>query len=1227
MKQKVNRMYKNVNLSLLMATLLTASLPLAAQTPIPRQRALISQPANDRQLVTLSGNTHPLARRPEFDRGAAPPDLPMQRMMLVLKRSAEQEAALARLMAEQQDSSSPNYHRWLTPVEFGERFGPAPQDIKAITDWLELHGFQVNEISNGRTYIEFSGNAAQVEGAFHTSIHGFEVERAQHWANVSDPQIPAALAPVVAGVATLHNFLSKPQLVISKQKRTARFRSGVDRPHFTDGFGDYSLAPADYATIYNIKPLYNAGINGNGVNIAVLGRSNINLQDVASFRQVFNLPNNNPQLVINGPDPGNLGGGEEGEAVLDTTWAGAVAPNATVKFVISASTNSADGVDLSEAYAVNHNVGAVMTESFGSCEANYTQAQATSISNLAQQAAAEGITYTVSTGDNGSDGCDDPNSVYSATQPVSVNILASTPYNVAVGGTQFDDTNGGGPFWDASSGNALSYIPEDVWNENCNENSCFDNFSLWAGSGGVSMYFPKPSWQTGVTGIPNDTHRHLPDVSLTAAIHDPYLLCIDGSCTPDIFGNVNFAQIGGTSAAAPSFAGIMALVVQKTGSRQGQADAVLYRLASTANFAQCNGSNLTPLPSSGCIFNDVTVGTNAVPGEPNFGGPGETYDATTGYDMATGLGSVNAYNLVTKWSGGGGGSGSPAVTFSPTSISFGSVPVGASKAANIKLTNSGSAMLTISGLSITGSNQSSFSETNNCGGSLGAGANCTITATFRPQSTGSLSAALTVSDNAAGSPQSVGLSGSGTSCTYSLSATSQTFSTAAATGSVAVNTQAGCGWNASSNAGSWLQITSGASGTGSGTVTYNVPANTGAAARIGTLSIAGKTDTVTQAGTATGTPSALRFIPITPCRVADTRTANGPFGGPVLAAGATRQFVVPSSSCGVPTSAQAYSMNVTVVPAEPLDALTVWPSGQPEPNVSTLNSLDGRIKANAAIIPAGTSGGVNVAVTDRTHVILDINGYFVPASNSSALQFYPVTPCRIADTRYGSGPLAGPFLRSGSTRAFPVLASSCRLPADAKAYSLNLTAVPREPINYLTAWPTGAPEPTASTLNAPTGTVTANASIVEAGTSGNVSMYTTGNTDLIIDVNGYFAPPASGGLSLYALTPCRALDSRNPTGSNPFTGTRAVSISNGGCGAPPTAHAYVLNATVVPPGALDYLTLWATGQTEPNVSTLNAFDGAISSNMAIVPAVNGSVDAYASNATQLILDLAGYFAP
>ena len=374
------------------------------------------------------------------------------------------------------------------------------------------------------------------------------------------------------------------------------------------------------------------------------------------------------------------------------------------------------------------------------------------------------------------------------------------------------------------------------------------------------------------------------------------------------------------------------------------------------------------------------------------------------------------------------------------------------------------------------------------------------------------------------------------------------------------------------------------------------------------------------------TKTALNFVPVAPCRVADTRNANGPFGGPILSGNSTRGFPIPASACNIPANAMAYSLNFTVVPPGKLSFLTAFACGEQRPLASTLNS-DGRIKAVAGIVPGNLEdGSVCVYVTEDTQLVLDIDGYFIPSFETGGLAFFTVSPCRVVDTRQAAGPLGGPTMSGNTTRTFPLLSSSCNIPASAQAYSLNYTAVPREPkLSFLTTWPSGQPQPVVSTLNASTSTVTANAAIVPAGTNGDVDVFVTENADLVIDVNGYFAPPATGGLSYHVLSPCRVVDTRIQ--GSPFTGERDVNVFSSGCAAPSTAQAYAVNATVVPPQPLDYLTLWAQGARQPLVSTLNASDAAITSNMAIVPTSNGQISTFVPQSAQLVVDISGYFAP
>jgi Pro-kumamolisin, activation domain/Bacterial Ig-like domain (group 3) len=662
--------------------------------------------------VTLTGNVPPLARA-EFDRGAVADAQPMTRILLLLKRGDEQEAALQDALAKQQDKSSPSYHQWLTPEEFGTLYGPADADIQAVTQWLESQGFTVEKVYGGKTVIEFSGTAGQVGGAFGTAIRNYQVAGKNYVANASDPQIPAALAPVVAGIVSLNNFPRQSHARVVGVARKIAGKPGLE-PLFTfpspSGSGSfYGLAPGDFATIYNTAPLLNAAskTDGTGQTIAIVGETNINVADVEAFRQMFGLPANftAANVILNGEDPGVTSTDEEAEADLDTEWSGAVAPGATVNLVVSASTPASQGIDLSALYIIEHNLAGVMSESYGNCEAGLGTAGNAFYNALWEEAAAQGITVMVSAGDGGSAGCDDFKTATTASKGLAVSGIASTPYNVAVGGTDFDQVNKWSTYWSATNNattgaSALSYIPEIPWNQSCAQiglSGCGTSapngsLNIVAGSGGPSSTYGKPEWQMGVTGVPNDSHRDLPDVSLFASPGfdgTGYVYCqsdqtLSGAQTCDISnagsGILDFGIVGGTSASAPAFAGIMALVNQYQAAnggtnRQGNANFVLYALVKKTG-ASCTSS---ATEAAGCVFNDVThgnsvlptggvgVGTNSVPcagGSPNCsvtvaGSNGvlveptsattEAWTVTAGYDTVTGLGSVNANNLVTKW--------------------------------------------------------------------------------------------------------------------------------------------------------------------------------------------------------------------------------------------------------------------------------------------------------------------------------------------------------------------------------------------------------------------------------------------------------------------------------------------------------------------------------------------------------------------------------------------------
>jgi len=728
------RPFRSLPLFVLAGTLF-CGIAAIAQNAAPARR-IVSQ-IDESQLVTLRGTVHPLATA-AHDRGAAPDGMQLERMHLVLKRSASQETALRQLIGDLHTPGTASYHKWLTPDEFGKQFGPSDEDIAAVQTWLASHGFSVSKVNPGKQTIEFSGNVGLMRDAFHTSIHQYQVNGQTHYANASDPKIPAALAPVVGGFVSLNNFQVKSHL---KQLGEASYDPKTDKakPQWTIGPSgaaindNFVLSPADYAVQYDLNPLYSAGITGAGQTIAIINESNINVARVNSFRSIFGLPANPPQVIIDGNDPGvdginNPDGPNDAsvEAYLDVEWAGAVAPNATVDLVIGADTTLESGLVLAAEHAVYGNVAPIMSISFGNCESALGSGNQF-LSNLWEQAAAQGITVLVSTGDSGSAGCDNENSVEYASDGQQVSGWASTPFNVAVGGTDFYYSSFSqgqsavdaqlATYWNTALSNntptasILGHIPEQPWNNSQYGLDLFDQYSasdstpssnIVGGSGGASNCalatytssgatatctggYPKPAWQVG-TGVPADGVRDIPDVSLFAAngFNDSYypICAIDGDCQPvSSSGTLQIYGVGGTSASTPSFAGIMALVNQKYGP-QGQADFVLYPLAKQ-------------FPKA---FNDVTVGTNTVPcavgslnciavsnpatvvvtdsngnsvsvqeGEIGAGTTAE-YNAGVGYDLATGLGTVDANQLVTNW--GSVKFASTTTTLTPSSTSF-----------------------------------------------------------------------------------------------------------------------------------------------------------------------------------------------------------------------------------------------------------------------------------------------------------------------------------------------------------------------------------------------------------------------------------------------------------------------------------------------------------------------------------------------------------------------------
>ena len=583
-------------------------------------------------------SVHPLTRSLKST-GHAAADLPLDRMLLMLKPTDDQQQRLEALIAAQHDRQAPEYGQWLTPEEFAARFSPSPKDISAVVGWLERQGFVIGEIARGGRTIEYSGKVRQVELAFGTEMRHYDRDGISYLANATALAIPPDLDGIIGGIASLNDFHAQPQHHTQANPLT-KMATGAN-----------NLSPGDFSTIYNVAPLWSAGIDGTGQTIAIVGRTNFLMSDVTGFRTLFGLPVNTPQVLLNGADPGLVSQSEVLEALLDVQWAGGVAKNATIKFVLSASTNTTGGEMLSSVYSVNNNVASVLTSSFALCEAQLGSAN-TLYHHLWEQAAAQGISVIVAAGDSGSAGCDSGGTDHPATSGLAVNGIASTPYNLAVGGTQFNEAGADSAYWDATNSLAAHYatakawIPEVVWNESSASGG------LWSGAGGISTIYATPSWQTG-TGVPasdpgtSGHHRYMPDVSLSGASHDPYLVMLNGG----------LFTVGGTSAGAPSFAGIIALRNQKLNSRAGNPAPALYAMA-------------RQFPT---VFHDVVTGTNAVPCMAEtancVGGMLTGFEAGPGYDLASGLGSVNAYDLVMNWPTSAAVANGPAITsLSPASL-------------------------------------------------------------------------------------------------------------------------------------------------------------------------------------------------------------------------------------------------------------------------------------------------------------------------------------------------------------------------------------------------------------------------------------------------------------------------------------------------------------------------------------------------------------------------------
>jgi hypothetical protein len=868
----------------------------ASSAPVVPSRVV--DRVDDTQLVRLPGNTHPMAR-PEYERGLVEPTKLLEHIVLVLKRSPEQEKALAAFNERQYDPKSPDYHHWLHPEEFGRLYGPSDADIAAVKSWLESHGMHVEEVNKGKVTLFFSATVAQVQEAFHVEMHKYTVNNEQHIANDRDPQIPQALAPVVTGIASLHDFFPKHQSFrgdyVRRDMKTGKYtrlgpnpdspekdrtgglqtatngkegtvgtgQTGTGTLHgiipqfgYVDPSTDYireELSPYDVATIYNILPLWNAStpINGNGVTVAVVATSDVEASDFNTFRKSFGLPATTLQVAHgNGGDPGITDG--QGENTEDVEMAGSTAPGATILLVSTQNASTTAGVFLSVNDIADNELAPIMTGSYGECELGLGQAGNAAWNSTWQEGATAGISVMESAGDQGAAGCNNQNASApdADTIGLQVNGIASSPYVTAVGGTDLAwpfSTNPYTDYWntsnDANGASAKGYMPETTWNTTCtnplllevytdgsgnpfssNEALCNataggsvgDLTIISGGSGGVSHCtdpsgstassctggYPKPSWQTG-SGVPADGHRDVPDVSFFASygfrdntgLPGSALLICQASNSPTESCNysedyIMYQENGGTSAAAPLTAGIMALVVQKTGSKQGLANPMFYSLAAKQKYSNCNSNTITA--GTTCIFNDTTSGTNAQvcqAGSPdcNTATSGDTYgvqtgySAVTGYDTSTGLGSMNVANLVNAWSGS---TATPTATLTPSSVTFPSTTVNKTSTTTetVTLKNTSTTALTISNIEITGTDYTSYNATTTCASPLAGGSSCTVTITFTPLATGTLTASLVISDNTSSGSQTTTISGTGVNATapaVSLSPTSLTFASTA----------------------------------------------------------------------------------------------------------------------------------------------------------------------------------------------------------------------------------------------------------------------------------------------------------------------------------------------------------------------------------------------------------------------------------------------------------------
>jgi pseudomonalisin len=622
------------------------SVPALPQTRSSLQRDRVTATADSRARTRLRGHI-PVWATSSRDRGAVRPDAELN-LTFLLSRSPELQAQFEQLLADQQNPDSLHYHQWMTPQQVGEQYGPTQHDLDALRDWLGSQGLAVKEIAPSGMFVSVSGTASSVAAALATDFHYFERGSGLHISATAEPAIPSALAPVVASIAGLAEAELRPTAHMGETRSiSAMTDPGGAHPMATIN-GSHFITPGDFATIFDLNPVYSAGYNGAGQKVAVIGRSLVVTGDVTAFESKTGLATNVPTVVIptNGVDPGTTGDGDQAEATLDVQRVVGVAPGAHVDLVVSRSSATRDGIFIAAQYEVQTLLDPVMNISFGGCEA-YNGASSVALWDaLFAQAASEGISVFISSGDSGAAGCDAAGEIGPTYQLLSINEICSSSYATCVGGTEFADFNNSSQYWSSTNGTGLSsavkYIPEGAWNESTMYLSSISGFPVLGTGGGASVYVAKPSWQTG-TGVPADHARDVPDISFPSAGHDGWFTCFalaGGDCASNYF--VNFS---GTSNAAPAMAGVAALLNQKMGKAQGNFNPLLYQLAaSTPNAFH----DATPATSGvySCTLTTVSMCNNSTPiASTTAAFPG--YSLTTGYDQATGLGSLDVANFLT----------------------------------------------------------------------------------------------------------------------------------------------------------------------------------------------------------------------------------------------------------------------------------------------------------------------------------------------------------------------------------------------------------------------------------------------------------------------------------------------------------------------------------------------------------------------------------------------------